>query len=130
MSKLNPFDIFRKLEKKEVDIASALYYLKSILEHTEDVTLKLDTIEVISIIKPATQDYFNFLEHLLITDKNYQVRGLIAKVIIENYPKLSFKPIKWILEREESNICLGLIKNTILKSTDSHLKSLLGIDTH
>lgn len=130
MLKLNPFDIYRKYEEREIDKSSALYYLKSILEHTEDITLKLDTIEVISIIKPEAQDYFDFLEHLLITEKNYQVRGLIAKVIIENYPKLAFKPIKWVLEREENELCLELISNAIIKSTDSHLKSLLDMVNH
>jgi hypothetical protein len=130
MSKLSPFDVFRKFEKREVDKSSALYYLKSILEHTEDVTLRLDTIAVIGIIKPETLDYFNFLEHLLITENNYQVRGLIAKVILENYPKIAFEPIKWILEREENDLCLELISNAIIKSTDSQLKSLLDKGNH
>ena len=125
MSKLNPFGIFRKFERREVDKLSALYYLKSILEHTEDITLKLDTIEVISIIKPDNQEFFNFLEYLLITEKNYQVRGLIAKVLIENYPKIAFEPIKWILKREKNNLCIELITNAILKSKNTPLKSLL-----
>ena len=130
MSKLNPFDIYHKFEKREFDKSTALYYLKSILEHTEDVTLRLDTIGVIGIIKPDYPDYFNFLEHLLITENNYQVRGLIAKVIMENYPKLAFEPIKWILEREENDSCLALITNAIMRSTDSHLKSLLDKDSY
>ena len=130
MSKLNPFNIYRKYEEREFDKLSSLYYLKSILENTEDVTLKLDTIEVIGIIKPETSEYFNFLEHVLISDKNYQVRGLAAKVLIENYPKLAFKPIKWILEREESDLCMELISNAIIKSADSHLKSLLDMANH
>ncbi|MFX1443244.1 MAG: hypothetical protein ACFFHV_07520 [Promethearchaeota archaeon] len=125
MSKLNPFDIYRKYEKREYDKSSALYYLKSIVEHTEDVTLKLDGIEVMGVIKPETHEFFNFLEQVLISDENYQIRGLTAKVIIENYPKLAFEPIKWILEREESDLCVELIRNAIIKSADSNLKSLL-----
>ena len=114
-------------EKREFNKSTALYYLRSIVEHTEDITLKLDSIEIISIIKPETNDYFNFLEHILISDKNYQVRGLTAKVIIENFPKLAFEPIKWILEREESDLCVELIRNAIIKSADAQLKSLLGM---
>jgi hypothetical protein len=130
MSKLNPFDIFHKYEEREYDKSSALYYLKSILEHTEDITLRLDAIEVIGIVKPETIDYFKFLEHILISDKNYQVRGLTAKIIIDNYPKLAFEPIEWILKREESDLCLELIKNAIIKSKDSDLKSLLNMFNH
>ncbi len=125
MPRLNPFDIYSKFENKEIDKSSALYYLKSILESTEDITLKIDTIEVIGIIKPDSKEYFKFLEHVLISDKNYQVRGLTAKIIIENYPKLAFKPIKWILEREKSDLCLELITNAIIESTNPSLKSLL-----
>lgn len=130
MSYLNPFDIYSRFETREFDKSSALYYLKSILEHTEDITLKLDTIGVMGIIQPEAQEHFNFLEHILISDKNYQVRGLTAKVIIENYPKLAFKPIKWTLEREENDLCLELIRNAIIKSADSHLKSLLDMVNH
>lgn len=125
MSSLNPFDIYSKFENEEIDKSSALYYLKSILENTGDVTLKIDTIEVMGIIKPESQEYFKFLEHILISDKNYQVRGLSAKIIIENYPKLAFEPIRWILEREESDLCLELITNAIIKSTNPNLESLL-----
>ncbi len=130
MSLLNPFDIYSKFEKREIDKSSALYYLKSILETTEDITLKLDTLEVMGIIKPESQEYINFLEHVLISDKDYQVRGLSAKIIIENYPKLAFEPIRWILGREESDLCFELITNAIIKSTDSHLKSLLDMVNH
>ena len=125
MSSLNPFNIYSKFEKREIDKSSALYYLMSLLEITEDITLKIDTIEVMGIINPESQEYFKVLEHLVIFDKNYQVRGLSAKIIIENYPKHVFEPIRWILEREKNDLCLELITNAIIKSTDSHLKSLL-----
>ncbi|MBA7645131.1 hypothetical protein ES703_52884 [subsurface metagenome] len=125
MSSLNPFDIYSKFEKGEIDKSSALYYLKSILENTGDITLKIDAIEVMGIIKPESLEYFKFLEHILISDKNYQVRGLSAKIIIENYPKLAFEPIRWILEKEESDLCLELITNAIIKSTNPNLESLL-----
>ena len=125
MSSLNPFDIYNKFEKGEIDKSSALYCLKSILEICGDITLKIDAIEVMGIIKPESLEYFKFLEHILISDKNYQVRGLSAKIIIENYPKLSFEPIRWILEREKSDLCLKLITNAIIKSTNPNLESLL-----
>jgi len=125
MSSINPFEILSKLENGEITKSSALFYLRSILDSSEDVMMRIDTVEMVGIIKPESAEYFEFLENLLITEKNYQVRGLTAKVIIENYPKCAYKPIQWILEREKDALCLELISKAIARSSNSNLKTLL-----
>ena len=125
MSSINPFEILSKLENGEITKSSALFYLRSILDNSEDVMMRIDTVEMVGIIKPESAEYFEFLENLLITEKNYQVRGLTAKVIIENYPKRAYKPIQWILEREKDELCLELISKAIGRSSNPNLKTLL-----
>jgi len=125
MSSINPFEILSKLENGEITKSSALFYLRSILDSSEDVMMRIDTVEMVGIIKPESAEYFEFLENLLITEKNYQVRGLTAKVIIENYPKRAYKPIQWILEREKDELCLELISKAIGRSSNPNLKTLL-----
>ena len=128
MSKINPFEIYNKFEKKNIDKSSALYYLKSIFETTGDIPLRIDIIEIVGIIKPENEDFFYFLENIIISDKNYQVRGLAAKVLIENYPKRAFEPIRFVLEKENNILCFDLINKALTKSSNSKLKSLLSIN--
>ncbi len=127
MKKLNAFDIFHKFENSEIDKASAFHCLKSIIESSENALFRIEALEVMAIIKPKDEDTFNFIENILLSDKHYQVRALAAKIMIENYPKRAFKPIKWALEKEKENSCAELITNSIKKSSNSNLKSLLNL---
>ena len=130
MTILNLSEIFNAYTNKQIDKDSAIDYFKSIIENKDDILTRKDAVEILGKIDSNSIAIFKYLENLLISDTNGDVRAKAAKIIIENYQEKAYEPIKWTLERENYHSCIEIITNALFNCSDSSLKSLLNSINH
>ena len=122
MSDLNPSEIYRRFQSKELDKAAAIAYLKSIIENDNDEEMR---IQAVKFLDEITNQIFKYLERLLKSDKNEKIRSVSAKLIIANYLEEGLDLLKWIFEHEQSSDCLLEIYNTLANKDSASAKDLL-----
>ena len=125
MTILNLTEIFTAYTDKKIDKDSAIDYLKSIIENKDDIESRRKAVEDLGKIDSNSEKFFKYFENLLISDTDGYVRANAAKIIIEKFSSKAYRPIKWVLERENNHSCLESIANGIIRSSNDNLKSLL-----
>ena len=121
----NLSEIFNAYRNNLIDKSSTIDYLKTIIENKDDIEIRKEAIELLGKINSNSENLFKYLENLLISDIDGYVRAIAAKIIIEHFATKAYRPIKWVLERENIHSCLESIANAIIKSSNDNLKSLL-----
>ena len=125
MTIINLSEICDAYANNLIDKTSATDYLKSIIENKDDTEIRKEAIELLGKINSNSENLFKYLENLLISDTDGYVRANAARIIIEKFSTKAYRPIKWVLERENNHSCLESITNAIIKSSNDNLKSLL-----
>jgi len=122
---LTPKAIFEDLRSKDLDKASAIQLLLTLIENTENVKSRIESIEILEKISPNDNKTFKFLEHLLISDTDENVRKLTSRVIKKLFLDKALSPLSWALEHEHSLSCLITIISTIAEIDMDKTRSLL-----
>ena len=78
---LTPNAIFQDLKNKDLDKHSAIELLISLVDNAENVDTRIQSLGILNRIQLEDEKTFRFLEHLLISDLNEDVRKLTCKVI-------------------------------------------------
>lgn len=127
MSNLAPNKIYEGFKHKKLNGNRASEMLMSLIENASDNDFRtqLQSLKFIGLVADRDKDVFNFLENLLISHSNDQIRGNAASVIIRNFPNKAKKPLIWALKHERSNLCLILMINSLEKTSVPDLKLLL-----
>ncbi|MFX1257370.1 MAG: leucine-rich repeat domain-containing protein [Promethearchaeota archaeon] len=115
MSKLTPKQIFNGYRNKDIDKSSAINYLRLIVENSDNNKLRVESLEILGVIKPESLGNFEFLEHLLVSDVSGSIRSAAARIIINSYLDKAEKTLIWVFENETSVECLS----SILRLLDS-----------
>ncbi len=126
---LTPRRIQEEFEHKRLDKNSTFEMLISLIENSDDEKVRIESIAILSKIDVNSERIFNFLEHLLISDSNSQVRATAAKSIQTGFIHRALSPIQWAMDHEIDYDCiiiliqsLELINNQ--KSRDILIKEL------
>lgn len=106
MSDLKPNDIFNGFLSKKLDKSTALKYLKSIIENHSDETLRIKSLEFLHEIDLGDKQLFSFLENLLLSDSNFKIRTIAARIILNHYFAQSEKLLAWTFKHEKNAECL------------------------
>ena len=125
MSDLNPTEIYRRYQCKELDKAAAIDYLKSFIENSSDEDLRVRSIELLSEMNLDVDKFFEFFEHLVTSDLNEEIRLTAAKVIINNFLEEGENLLKWIFKHEQSSDCLLEIYDALSSRESALVKDLL-----
>ena len=133
MSDLNPTEIYRKYQRKELDKAVAVAYLKSFIESSNDEDLRVQAVDLLGEMDLDVGEVFKFLEYILTSEIEVKVRGTVAELIIQKYLEQGEKTILWCFNNEKSLDCLLVIfrslqiqKNQISKSLIKSMELILG----
>ncbi|MFW9947988.1 MAG: leucine-rich repeat domain-containing protein [Candidatus Odinarchaeota archaeon] len=110
---MDPEKIYQKLKSELIDESEAIELLIPFLESSEDISLRIRCLEILSKINLKDLKTFKVLENLLISDENEMIRLIAAKLITNSFPDKSFKSLKWVIKNDESPILLKEIKNLI-----------------
>lgn len=127
MSNLAPNKVYEGFKHKKFNGNRASELLISLIENAsdDDFRTQLLSLKLIGLVDSKDMDVFNYLENLLISHLNEQIRGNAASIIIKNFPDIAKKPLIWALKHEKSNTSLILMINSLEKTSVPDLKSLL-----
>lgn len=113
---LTPERIYKNYNNKILDKASAVENLISIIENSDNVSNRIESIEILKKIDLKDDKQFKLLENLLLSDAFEKIRNLAAEVIRQKFPERALKPMKWALQHEDSPLCLNTISNTLIEA--------------
>ncbi|MFX1390765.1 MAG: leucine-rich repeat domain-containing protein [Promethearchaeota archaeon] len=132
IAKLAPNKIYDDYRHKKISKEQALDQFISIIEdfHGYDDKSRILAVKFIGLLNFKREIIFTFLENLLISDLNDQIRGEAARIIISNFADMAINPISWVLKRENNNNCLPIIIKTLERTSNKNLRSLLKIKTY
>ncbi|MFX0147478.1 MAG: leucine-rich repeat domain-containing protein [Candidatus Hodarchaeota archaeon] len=97
---LNPKEIYEKFSQKVLDKNTALILLESIIENSEDNKLRLESIDILKKIGINDKYTYQFIENLLISDSNHEIRKFALDLVYKDHPEKILKLIKWIVKNE------------------------------
>ena len=132
MSSQTPNKIYKSFKNKILDETRASELLISFIEDGSDKNYRIQllSLKFLGLIGSNKNFVFNFLENLLISDLNEDIRGNAASFIINNFPDKARKPLLWALKHEKSSISLILIIKALEKTSIPRLKSLLKLKNY
>ena len=76
--------------------------LVSLVESSEDMNIRIDSIDAFEQIGISNKRVFDILEDCLISDENPLIRVAAAKSLLLLFPKKGFRPLKWSIQNEQS----------------------------
>jgi len=125
--KINPTYIFDKYQDKRIDRTSAIRYLQLLIENSSDEELRLDGLKFLERMNPQTDEIFNLLESLLLSDSNLDIRSLSAKLIVENFLEKGKKVIEYFFRNSNLVFIQKSILEALQNSNIECYKELRGI---
>ena len=125
MSDLTPEQIFNGYKNSKIDKSSAILYLRSNIDESNDYNVREECIKYLGEIKPNGNELFDYLENLVTSDEDYRMKGHAAKIIIEQYPFKSFELTKWIFSQKPHPSIIESAANALLNTPSDSLRSLL-----
>jgi len=122
---LTPNAIFQDLKNKDLDKQSAIELLLTLVDNAENADTRIESLKTLNSINVDDEKTFRFLEQLLISDLDEDVRNLTCKVLQNHYNERALGPMIWALEHEGSLKGLISIISTIAKIESPKSKSVL-----
>ncbi|MFX1391713.1 MAG: leucine-rich repeat domain-containing protein, partial [Promethearchaeota archaeon] len=122
---LTPNAIFEDLKNGDLDKSFAIELLKTLIENSESIEARIESIRNLNKIPLSADSTFKFLEHLLISDLNEDIRNITCLVIKNHYLDKALTPISWMLEHEKSLKCLLTGVTTLAEINTEDAKSIL-----
>ena len=120
-----PEKIYQKFRSKLIEDSEAIELLIPFLESSEDINLRIRSLEILSKINLCDLKIFKILENLLISDENEIIRSIAAEIIIKSFMDKSLKSLKWVIINDESPTLLKKIKKLIENENLNYSKALL-----
>jgi len=121
----SPQLIKKNHRNKKLDKNSAINQLVSIIENSEEVQARIDSINALAQINANIDSVFKLLENLLISDTHEIIRYTAAIVIEKVFLDIALEPLKWVFEHEVSLRCLLAVTKILGKIDSVQSKSLL-----
>ena len=117
--------IFKDFKKKKIDKFVAAELLVSVIENSNDIGERLESIKLLNNINVKNKSVFLILEYSLISENDPQIRILAARTLKTIFGKRALGPFKWLLNHEKSSHILVLITSMIAEINDHEVKEIL-----
>lgn len=85
--------------------------LVSLIEGSEDINTRVNSIKVLESIEFRSKRIFKTLENYLISDEDALLRATAAEYIIINYLDESVSPLNWVIQHDRSPLVLKVFFN-------------------
>jgi len=119
---LAPSKILEKFRDRTIDKRSALEQLLALIENSKSFKIRLKCIKILSEIWKTnektvslSENIFNVFENLLISDSNENIRAAAALFLSSNFNDKAYKPMKWALHNDDSQLVLEIILNSLVE---------------
>jgi len=127
--KLKPKIIYDNFSKNVIDKVSAIEQLSTLIESSNDITIRVKSIEYLNEIEKInynsdnkTDKLYHLFENLLISDSNDRIRNLAALFLKRNFLEKVFDPMIWALHHDSSPDCLIVIFESLMDIIEGVLK--------
>ncbi|MFX1316213.1 MAG: hypothetical protein ACFE9T_10140 [Promethearchaeota archaeon] len=107
--KIEPKEIYKLYKRGKIDKDTALEELFTLIEFGKDINFRFKCLELLGKFKPLSEETFKILENLLISDQSSLIRAAAVKLIIQNFLNEGFIPLKWVIQKDKSNLVLRII---------------------
>ena len=121
---LNPNSIYQKTIKNKITKFEAIEFLISIIEKSDDTSLRLESLNVLNKLNVKNQAIFKIIENCLISDEYEDIRIISAEIISSNYLEVGLKSLEWAILNDKSSKLLSLF-GSMLKNRQSYLSEAL-----
>ncbi|GAH42071.1 unnamed protein product, partial [marine sediment metagenome] len=108
-----------------MDKTSAINQLISIIENSDNLSVRIESINLLAQINANTNKVFKLIENLLISDTNESIRLAAAYTIEKIFLNDALEPLRWTFKHEESLKCLLAISKIVGKIDTVQSKSLI-----
>ncbi len=117
---LNPNSIYQKIIKNKITKFEAIEFLISIIEKSDDTSLRLESLNVLNKLNVKNQAIFKIIESCLISDEYEDIRIISAEIILSNYLEVGLKSLEWTILNDKSSKVLSLLGH-MLKNHQNYL---------
>ncbi len=121
---LMPEEIYIGAKNKIINKSDAIEFLNAIIEHHNDINLRIESIEVLDKLAFNDKSVFKILENIIVSDDNVEMRIAAIKTLVKNFPKDCETVVKWVIDKENSNLVISTLKDA-LKTVDNHYIKIL-----
>jgi len=122
---LTPKAIYDDLKNGDLDKSFAIELLITLIDNSESIETRIESIRVLNKIPLNDNQTFKFLENLMISDLNENVRKITCEVLKNHYFEKVLVPISWMLEHEKSINCLLTGVSILAEINTNDSKSIL-----
>jgi len=122
---LTPKAIYKDFINGDLDKLFATELLLTLIDNTENIETRIESLNILDKIQIDDEKTFQFLEHLLISDFNAEIRNLTCVILKNHYLDKCLDSFIWALEHETSLQCLTTIIRAIGESKSKKAKSVL-----
>jgi len=122
---LNPKRIYEEFANSKISKTRAYDLLITLIENSESEEIRVVSIKYLEKIGVFHDKLFNFLENILISDSNREIRNMAAKFLKNNFLEKSINPFKWVIKHETDYECLIIAIKSLEKINSRETKLLL-----
>jgi hypothetical protein len=122
---LTPKELYEDFENNKISKFKAYELLTSFVENNENESIREDSIKYLEKIGLFHSELFVFLENLLISDTNSEIRKISAQFLKKYFLDKSIDIFKWVLKNERELECLIIVIRALEQKKSSETKILL-----
>ncbi len=124
MSELTPESIFNSYKNDKIDKVSAVNYLRSFIENSNNEILRVNCIRIIGRMNLNYGEIYKFLEELFVSDFSDNVKQSVGEIIIRDFFDEGKKLFKWHIESTElAPVSIRVLQN--LRENDNNRYKIL-----
>ncbi|TFG06799.1 MAG: leucine-rich repeat domain-containing protein [Promethearchaeota archaeon] len=127
---LTPSAIYQEFQNHYLDKQSAIQFLLTLIENSENNSIRLQSINYLELIgfendRSLNDKLYHFFENLLISDVSREIRKKAAHILKKKFQDKALYPIKWAIRYETDYECLITIIKTLEKIESEQSKEIL-----
>ncbi len=110
---LTPKEIYRDFKDKNISQTTAYNLLTSLVDNSMNDNIRLESVINLDRIGLINDNFFNFLENLLVSDSNQNIRNAAAQLLKNRFLEKAINPMKWAIKHETDYECLITIFHSL-----------------
>ena len=110
-----PQKIFENFLNKTIDKSTLIQNLISIIENSDNLNIRIESLEILKNVNVKDEYTFRFLENLLISDKFEVIRKIAAELIKQKFIEKAIEPMKFGLFHEDSPENLQIVYDILIE---------------
>ncbi|MGQ4874988.1 MAG: leucine-rich repeat domain-containing protein [Promethearchaeia archaeon] len=117
--------IFTYYRNGYIDKTSYISVLINLAENCDSDEIRLKCIEELAKIQEINDEFFSFLENLIVSDSSWQIRSTAINYMVKLFGEKAYSLIKWALNNECDYNCIVSILEALVSLNNDKAKKIL-----